>query len=218
MKKKFLSFTLVLISVLSFAQTGYEKVMKEKIGRIENMKSAENFQVLANDFHRIAEKEQNRWQPNYYAALAYIQKGRALMRENKLEELDAIADQAQKYIDAAAGIEKENSEIHLLQKMAYSLKMMVNPQERYMIFGMKAQEELNKAEKLNPDNPRVILIKAEDTYFTPEQYGGSKVRGMVQFKMAVEAFKTFKPKNTLDPDWGKSEAEYFIGSEVSSAK
>lgn len=216
MKKQFLSFTLVLISLLSFAQNSYEKVMKEKIDRIENAKSADGLQVLANDFERIAEKEKDRWQPNYYAAFAYIQKGRALMRENKLGELDALTDQAQKYIDAATGIEKENSEIHLLQKMVYSLKMMVNPQERYMTFGMKAQEELNKAEKLNPENPRVLLIKAEDTYFTPEQYGGSKVKGMEQFKKALEKFNTFKPKTALDPDWGKSEAEYFIGSESSS--
>lgn len=216
MKKQFLSFTLVLISLLSFAQSSYEKVMKEKIDRIENTKSADGLQVLANDFERIAEKEKDRWQPNYYAAFAYIQKGRALMRENKLGELDALTDQAQKYIDAATGIEKENSEIHLLQKMVYSLKMMVNPQERYMTFGMKAQEELNKAEKLNPENPRVFLIKAEDTYFTPEQYGGSKVKGMEQFKKALEKFNTFKPKTALDPDWGKSEAEYFIGSESSS--
>lgn len=138
------------------------------------------------------------------------------MRENKLGELDALTDQAQKYIDAATGIEKENSEIHLLQKMVYSLKMMVNPQERYMTFGMKAQEELNKAEKLNPENPRVLLIKAEDTYFTPEQYGGSKVKGMEQFKKALEKFNIFKPKTALDPDWGKAEAAYFIGSESSS--
>lgn len=216
MKKQFLSFTLVLISLLSFAQNSYEKVMKEKIDRIENAKSADGLQVLANDFERIAEKEKDRWQPNYYAAFAYIQKGRALMRENKLEELDALTDQAQKYIDAATAIEKENSEIHLLQKMIYSLKMMVNPQERYMTFGMKAQEELNKAEKLNPENPRVLLIKAEDTYFTPEQYGGSKVKGMEKFKKALEKFNTFKPKTALDPDWGKSEAEYFTGSESSS--
>lgn len=140
------------------------------------------------------------------------------MREGKMQELDAVADQAQKHIDAAGSADKDNSEIHLLQKMVYSLKMMVNPQERYMTFGTKAQEELTIAEKLNPDNPRVDLIKAEDTYFTPEQYGGSKTKGIEQFKTALEKFNTFKPKTTLDPDWGKQEAEYFIGLGASSTK
>ncbi|MBW8522084.1 hypothetical protein K0U91_06320 [Chryseobacterium chendengshani] len=211
MKKIFLSFALVCVSLLSFAQANYEKIMTEKISKVEAAKTPQDFQALANDFQRIAEKEQKKWQPNYYTALSYIQKGRALMQEGKLQELDAIADQAQKYIEAAASIEKENSEIHLLQKMAYSLKMMVNPQERYMTFGMKAQEEMTIAEKLNPNNPRVTLIKAEDTYFTPEQYGGSKTKGMEQFKKALEQFNSFQPKTALDPNWGKSEAEYFIG-------
>lgn len=218
MKKYILSFALACMSLLSFAQANYEKVMKEKIAKIETCKTPEDFQALANDFQRIAEKETTKWQPNYYTAFSYIQKGRVLMREGKMQELDAVADQAQKYIDAAGSVDKDNSEIHLLQKMVYSLKMMVNPQERYMTFGMEAQEELTIAEKLNSDNPRVSLIKAEDTYFTPEQYGGSKTKGIEQFKTALEKFNTFKPKTILDPDWGKSEAEYFIGLGASSTK
>jgi len=213
MKKYILSFALACMSLLSFAQANYEKVMTEKIAKIETCKTPEDFQALANDFQRIAEKETTKWLPNYYAAFAYIQKGRVLMREGKMQELDAVADQAQKFIDAAESVEKENSEIHLLQKMVYSLKMMVNPQERYMTFGMKAQEELNKAEKFNPNNPRVTLIKAEDIYFTPEQYGGSKIKGMELFKAALGKFNSFKPKTSLEPNWGEEEAEYFIGLE-----
>lgn len=209
MKKQILSFTLVLLSLLSFAQTGYEKVMKEKIAKIETCKTPEDFQVLANDFQRIAEKEKGKWQPNYYAAFSYIQKGRVLMRENKLQSLDEVADQAQKYVDEAQNVEK-NAEIQLLQKMIYSLKMIVNPMERYMTFGMKATEQINSAEKLDPNNPRIALIKAEDVYFTPEQYGGSQKKGIELFKQALEKFGSYKPKTDLDPNWGKAEAEYFL--------
>lgn len=214
MKKYILSFALACMSLLSFAQANYEKIMTEKIAKIEACKTPDDFQVLANDFQRIADKETTKWQPSYYAAFSYIQKGRVLMREGKMDELDAAADQAQKYIDAATNIENQNSEIHLLQKMVYSLKMMVNPQERYMTFGMKAQDELAKAAKLDPNNPRIMLIKAEDIYFTPEQYGGSKTKGMELFKTALEKFNSFEPKTKLDPNWGKSEAEYFLNQPV----
>lgn len=210
MKKTILSFALVLMSLLSFAQANYEKIMKEKIAKIETCKSSEDFQVLTNDFQRIAEKEKGKWQPNYYTAFSYIQKGRILMREGKMDALDGVADEAQKYVDEAGKLSENNSEIHLLQKMIYSLKMMVNPQERYMTFGAKATEELNTAEKLDPNNPRVTLIKAEDVYFTPEQYGGSKAKGLEVFKQTLEKFGSFKPKTEIDPNWGKSEAEYFL--------
>lgn len=210
MKKLILSFALSMLSLTAFAQGQYEKIMTEKIAKIETCKTAEDFNALSNDFQRIADKEKGKWQPNYYAAFSQIQKGRVMMRENKMTELDAVADQAQKFVDLAEEADKNNSEIYLLQKMIYSFKMMVNPMERYMTFGAKADETLKKAEQLNPQNPRVTLIKAEDVYFTPEQYGGSKKKGMELFKSSLDKFNSFKPKTALDPNWGRGEAEYFI--------
>ena len=141
MKKYLLSFALDFVSLTAFAQTDYEKVMTEKVAKIETAKTAEDFQALANDFHRIAGKDENNWLPFYYAALANIQKGRVLMQQGKTQDLDFIAGQAEKYIGAASHVAPtDNAELHLLSKMAYSLKMMVNPQQRYMTDGAKATE------------------------------------------------------------------------------
>ena len=211
MRKYFLTFALSMMSFTAFAQADYKKIMSEKIAKLETTRSTDEFQALANDFDRIGKKETNQWLPSYYAALAYLQKGRMQMQSGKMSELSINADIADKYLNQAEAIAgKDNSEIHLLRKMAYSLKMMENPAERYMTDGMKAMEELKKAETLDPNNPRVALIKAEDTYFTPEQYGGSKEKGIEQFKTALEKFNAFKPKTALDPNWGKAEAEYFL--------
>lgn len=211
MKKYLLTFALGLMSVTAFAQANYDKIMSEKIAKLEACKTADEFQTLANDFDRIGKKETAQWLPSYYAAFSYIQKGRLLMREGKMTELSAQANSASTYLDQAEKIAgNDNSEIHLLKKMAYSLRMMENPAQRYMTDGAKAIEELKAAEKLDPNNPRVFLIKAEDTYFTPEQYGGSKVKGLEQFKTALDKFNSFKPKTALDPNWGKAEAEYFL--------
>ncbi|AZA87532.1 hypothetical protein EG349_12385 [Chryseobacterium shandongense] len=211
MKKYLLTFALSMMSFMAFAQADYEKVMSDKIAKLETTRSTDEFQALANDFDRIGKKETKQWLPSYYAALAYLQKGRMQMQSGKMSELSVNANAADKYLDQAEAIAgKDNSEIHLLRKMAYSLRMMENPAERYMTDGMKAMEELKKAETLDPNNPRVALIKAEDTFFTPEQYGGSKEKGLEQFKTALEKFNAFKPKTALDPSWGKAEAEYFL--------
>jgi len=211
MKKYLLTFALSMMSLTAFAQADYEKIMSDKIAKLETTRSTDEFQALANDFDRIGKKETKQWLPSYYAALAYLQKGRMQMQSGKMSELSINAGIADKYLDQAEAIAgKDNSEIHLLRKMAYSLRMMENPAERYMTDGMKAMEELKKAETLDPNNPRVALIKAEDTYFTPEQYGGSKEKGIEQFKTALEKFNVFKPKTALDPNWGKAEAEYFL--------
>ncbi|MBV8327068.1 hypothetical protein [Chryseobacterium sp.] len=211
MKKYLLSFALAFISLTAFAQTDYEKIMTDKIAKIQAARTPEEIQTLSNDFQRIGSKESAQWLPQYYAAFSQIQKGRLMMRNGNMQELDGIAEQAEKYLAMAQNLAgADNAEIHLLKKMAYSLRMMVNPQQRFMTDGARASEELTVAEKLDPSNPRIALIKAEDTYFTPEQYGGSKTKGVEMFKAALTQFNNYKPKSALDPNWGKSEAEYFI--------
>ncbi|WP_068941144.1 hypothetical protein [Chryseobacterium timonianum] len=219
MKKYLLSFALALVSLTAFAQADYEKIMTEKIAKIESCKTPEDFQNLSNDFQRIGSKESTQWLPPYYAALSQIQKGRVMMRNGNTQDLDGVAEQAEKYLGTAQSLAgADNAEIRLLKKMAYSLRMMVNPQQRFMTDGARASEELSRAEKLDPANPRIALIKAEDVYFTPEQYGGSKSKGIEMFKDALAKFNAYKPKTALDPNWGRGEAEYFINLPAESKK
>lgn len=200
----------LMIGVKAFSQTSYEKAMTEKIAIVEQHKTPDEFTALANDFKRIGDKEKTQWLPYYYAAFATIQKGRTLMREGKTEALDPIAAEAQKYLNLAMELNKDNAENLILQKMIHSLKMMVNPQQRFMSEGMLAAEALSKAEKIDAQNPRITLMRAEDTYYTPEQFGGSKSKGLELFQKALDQYTVYQPKTKLDPNWGESEAEYFL--------
>lgn len=210
MKKLIFAVIITASTTFGFAQTKYESAMTEKISKIEQHLKTDDFQTLSNDFTRIGNAEKTQWLPYYYAAFAQIQKGRILMREQKMSELDAVAAEAQKSLDKAMELSKDNAELYILQKMIHSLKMMVNPMERYMTEGSLAAENLAKAEKLDAENPRITLLKAEDTYFTPEQFGGSKTKGLELFQKALEQFKVYKTASTLHPNWGKAEAEYFL--------
>lgn len=202
----------LFVGITVIAQTSFEKAMTEKVAQVEQQKTADEFTALANDFKRIGDKEKTQWLPYYYAAFSTIQKGRLAMRDGKMAELDAIAAEAQKSLDLATNLNKDNAENLILQKMIHSLKMMVDPQSRFMSEGMLAKEALEKAEKADPANPRISLLKAEDTYFTPEQFGGSKTKGLELFQKSLDQFKVYKPKSTLDPNWGKGEAEYFLAN------
>ncbi len=202
----------LMTGIIAFSQTAYDKVMTEKIASIEKHQTADEFTALANDFKRIGDKEKTQWLPYYYAAFSTIQKGRMAMREGKVADLDPIAADAQKSLDLAMDLSKDNAENLILQKMIHGLKMMVDPQARFMSEGMLAADALSKAEKIDAGNPRITLMKAEDTYFTPEQFGGSKARGLELFQKSLDQFKIYKTKSALDPNWGKGEAEYFLAN------
>jgi hypothetical protein len=210
--KKLVLTALLFAAVLIFAQSPFEKAMTEKISKIEQSKTPEDFTALANDFTRIGEKEKTQWLPYYYAAHTTIEKGRNLMRVGKLNKLDAITTEAQKSLDKATELSKDNAEIFILQKMIHGLKMMVDPQARFMSESMLGAEALTKAEKLDAENPRISLLRAEDIYYTPEQFGGSKAKGLELFQKAVDQYKVYPLKSKLDPHWGKGEAEYFLAN------
>lgn len=210
MKKLFLTLSLSLMGFTAFAQTAYEKAMTEKIGKVETAKTADELTALTNDFERIGTKENSQWLPYYYAAYSTIQKGRVLMRSGKTAELDPIAEQAEKYIAKAEALSPNNAEIYILKKITSGFRMMVDPMSRYMQEAPIAQNALSKAKELDPENPRITVLLAEDAYFTPEQYGGSKPKGVELFKKSLEQFAAYKPKTALDPNWGKAEAEFFL--------
>ncbi len=210
MKKLLLTFSLVLVSLSSFAQSAYEKIMKEKIAKLETCKTPQDFEALSNDFKRIADKENSKWQPAYYNAFALIQQSRLLMRDNKVAEAEAPAEAALKLMSGIEKISGDNAEFHIINKMANSIIMLKDPMTRYATNGMAAAKELEIAEKMDPNNPRISLLRGEDLYFTPEQFGGSKTKGMEMIKKSLDQFAAYKSKSDLDPNWGKSEADYFM--------
>ena len=211
LQKTFLALAITFTTTYSFAQTAYEKAMLPKVQTIEMPKAnLDDYTAQANDFARIGDKEKTLWQPYYYAALSIIKKRRELMQKNQVAQLDDVAKEAQNYIDKAEALSPNNAEIFLLKKMNHGLKMMVHPMERWQTEGQAAQVALNEAQKLDPENPRITILEAEDLYYTPEQFGGSKSKGIELFKKALEQFKTYKIKSSVDPNWGQGEANYFI--------
>ena len=69
--------------------------------------------------------------------------------------------------------------------------------ERWQTEGQAAQNALKlKLKKLDPENPRITIMEAEDLYFTPEQFGGSKTKGIELLRKLLEQFKTYKLKSS----------------------
>lgn len=216
MKKAFLLLTFSLVMFASYAQSEkYVKAMQDKVAAIDTIRNADELKDLSAAFERIAEAEKTQWLPYYYAALAQVNAGNVIFVGNQgntaaLQKLDAIAEKAEALLSKAEALNKDNSEIYAVKKMTASLRMMVDPTNRYMQYGPQAQQALEVAKKLNPENPRVYLLEGQDKFFTPEQYGGSKAEAKRLFEEALKKYESFKPATALDPNWGRGTAQYFL--------
>jgi len=189
--------------------------MKDKIAALDTSRDLASLKDLSASFERIGDAEKTQWLPYYYAALAQVNAGNFIYIANvsnpgELKNLDVLADKAEQMITKAEALQKDNSEIYTLRKMISSLRMMVDPMNRYMTYGPKAQEALDVAKKLNPENPRIYLLEGQDKYFTPEQFGGSKTEAKRLFEEALKKYDSFKPATELDPNWGKNTTQYLL--------
>jgi hypothetical protein len=205
---------LLMLAVTAGAQSNkYESAMQPKIAVLDTTRNPATLQDLSNSFERIANTEKQQWLPYYYAALAQTNFGYSKLDNNMGGDpavIDPIADKAETLLTEAEKLSPNNSEIFIVRKMINTLHMIVDPQNRYMTYGPAAQQALETAKKLNPENPRVYLLEGQDKFFTPEQFGGSKEEAKKLFQTAMQKYDSYKPENALAPDWGSKTVQYFL--------
>lgn len=149
--------------------------------------------------------------PYYYGAYATLMAANMkTMGQQNASIADPAADKAEELLDKALALTKENSEIFCIKKMVATMRMMGDPMNRWMQYGLAASEALRKAKEMNPDNPRAYLLEGQDKFYTLEQFGGSKAEAKVLFEKAQQLFNTFEPESELHPTWGKTTVQYFL--------
>ena len=214
MKRSMLLVTALLLALINYAQPGdrYIKAMQEKVVAVDTLRNADGLKDLSNSFERIGDAEKTQWLPYYYAALTEVNAAYTLSlgKQGMSATTDPMADRAELLINKADALSKDNSEIYVVKKMIATLRMMADPMNRYMQYGPQAQQALETAKKLNPENPRIYLLEGEDKFFTPEQYGGSKTEAKALFEEALKKFDSFKPATSIDPVWGRPTTQYFL--------
>ncbi|MDW8230620.1 MAG: hypothetical protein RMJ33_12360 [Saprospiraceae bacterium] len=207
--KKILFILLFFVSALSgWGQSNadaYQQAMRKYLAGLDTLYVASEWVARANAFERIAQAEPKQWLPHYYAALCYIQ---AFNFEKDESRQKTYSEQAERFIARADALRPNDSEITLLKSMAASMRVRLSPIFNGARYGRLADEMLEKAQQINPDNPRVYVQRASNLYFTPRMWGGDKEKAREVLVVAERKFSTFQPASELHPDWGRSTVQY----------
>jgi len=195
----FLLFTFIVNIGPAQNESSYMMIMVKYKKSFKMARSEQDFQNLANDFERIANAESDQWHPLYYAALCYINMS---FIAGKNDQKDTYLDKAQSLIDKALLIYPDESELFVLQALLYQGRIQIDPAGRGMTYSAKANEELNVAKDINPDNPRTYYLLGLNVLHTPEAFGGGPKAACPLFKTAMEKFISYLPQNVLSPTWG----------------
>ena len=215
MKKiAFLFFAAIAVHYPATAQTTvsrpennpFEIAMVKYIRQMDTAASPATLVSLANSFERIANAEKNKWQPYYYASYCYA----AMAFLSDKTAVDALADKAESYLQQAAAIEPNNSEITTLFAMIGSCRILVDPVSRFQTIGKQVQVLLAKAKEQNADNPRIYLLQARMQLRTPEAFGGGRAVAKRSIETALEKFSRFQIISPIAPGWGESQAKNLL--------
>lgn len=70
-------------------------------------------------------------------------------------------------------------------------------------------EDLEKAKKINPNNPRIYLLQGIPIFHKPKLFGGGKSKALPYFQKAQDLFAKQDATNLEHPYWGAQEnADY----------
>lgn len=208
MKKILLAAVALTLTTAIFSQSDkFKQAMAANLQKIDSARSPDEMLAVSAAFERIGDAEKNQWLPYYYAAFC---QGLYAFQKNNPASNDTYADKAEQLISKAEALEKNNSEIACIRSMIASLRLLVDPQNRWQTYGPAAQQEIDAAKKLDPANPRPYFLQGQSLRYTPEQFGGGCATAKPVLEEAVKKYAAFKPASELHPTWGQNEVNRLL--------
>lgn len=199
MTKIIITISLVFCSLFASAQSKFDEGMGKAMQLWGEGKTTEASAM----FERIASAEKSSWLPNYYVALVNLTS--AFGAKDK-ETMSALLNKAQNALDAEYLKTPVNAELLVLQAMVDTGWIMFDPMTNGMKYSGKAMESYAKAEKLEPENPRVVFGKAEFE-IGGAKYWGKDIKPMcAEIDRAIVLFEKFQPATQFSPKWGLDRA------------
>lgn len=183
--------------------------MEALLPSLDSSHSPEGWQRLSDEFLSWSATMPASWLPHYYASLCHVMKGYVISEDRKaksVDRIDAEANAAEKHLDRAEALDTVNAETLCLRKMIASLRITAQPMARFGKYQQAADRALKAAEEMDPDNPRVLLLAAQDKYFIPPMLGGNRAKAREMLRKSMDLFTAQRTQSPLHPAWGITQA------------
>jgi len=199
MEKVLLILALTIASLTMMAQGNYEQGMQKAFQLWEEG----NITEASGLFERIAAAEEGNWLPNYYIALVNTT---AAFQTKDSKQVSALLSKAQATLDRELDKDPYNVELMVMQAMIHTAWIAHDPMTNGQRLSGTVMKIYGQAEGIAPENPRVVLNKAEFEMGSAQFFGTDTAPICIQIENAVQLFDTFKPETPFHPNWGKERA------------
>ncbi len=199
---KTLGLLLILVVPVCLKAQTMEESLSKTYMQMDSVKNLSEMMSVSAQFDLIAGKWENEWSSNYYAAYAKVIVS-FIIQDSKKKDL--FLDEADKFLEKVKTLDSQNAETYVLASLITSARIAVDGQNRGMQYSGILNQYMEKAEKINPDNPRIYYLKGSSLFYQPEMYGGGKEKAKACFVKAKELFAKETKASILKPYWGEKQ-------------
>ncbi|QED37501.1 hypothetical protein FK178_07090 [Antarcticibacterium arcticum] len=154
-------------------------------------------------FERIAAAEKESWLPNYYVAMVNTT---SAFKEKDFNQLNKYLTRAQSALDKELAKHPNNAELLVLQAMVHTAWIAYDPMSYGASLSGKVSQLYARAEQLSPENPRVVLGKAQFEMGSAQFFGTDLSPICTKLERSIDLFDNFSPESSFHPNWGKNQA------------
>lgn len=203
--KHLIIITVVFVTGMVSAQSNYDKGMEKAFDLWKNDQWTEAEQL----FERIAAAEPDAWLPNYYIAQLNSLK---TWRETDATKVKSQLEKAQNALNDAMVLEKDNADILVMQAQILTNWVAFDGMTYGMKYSAKISDLYSKAYAMAPNNPMVVLGRAEWNMGSARYFGQDTKPFCKDVEKAIELFANFKPASAFYPNWGREHAQEVLDS------
>jgi hypothetical protein len=208
MKKVIIILLVYIINTLEIKaqETKYNETMAKWVNMLnDSITNIQNSTKMMNAFERIAKVEKNKWLPYYYAAHCSTLTA-SFEKDNNLA--DELTTKAEGYLEIIENLSPINAETHVLKAYIAFTEIKADFTGRGIKNSNLADKELQKAIKIDENNPRAYFLLGMGLYMKAEQYGGNKAKACEYFNKAATLDKP--QTDPLAPVWQRHSIELLL--------
>jgi tetratricopeptide (TPR) repeat protein len=144
----------------------------------------------------------------HYRGYAVYRLAQLAARNAAAGDSKALYEESLEWLDRSHAL-RPMAETHALRASAMG-QLMAKSMLLGVRYGATSNRADSDADRLSPNNPRVLLLRAIATWFKPTMFGGGEDKARVIMTRALAAFDTDAPSGAL-PAWGHAEALVWHG-------
>ncbi|MCL6272932.1 hypothetical protein M3P19_02875 [Muricauda sp. 2012CJ35-5] len=201
--KRLLVLAFLSITAATTAQDKYVKGMEKAFQLWRQQQPLE----ASNLFERIAMAEQDNWIPHYYVAHVNTISS---FGERDFEKLSKQLEKAKEFLDLAKAISPDNPELMVLEALINTAWIAYDGATYGMTLSGKNFQLYEQAMAMAPQNPRVVLSKAEWDMGSARYFGKDIAPYCQDIERSLELFANFSNDTPFYPSWGKDRAEQVL--------